>query len=119
MESISELGEPVHHQGGLVQRGVVESENFWPAMVDLMVLQPADAPGCGLRDAVVMEETRVGQQSGPAEGDEPGVLATAAFWPWPRVLRDGAGEEVEPLADRLSGDAGDPQSRQGFAGVDD
>ncbi|MFD7118510.1 hypothetical protein ACFWAA_15925 [Streptomyces sp. NPDC059922] len=111
MEGISELGEPVHHQGGLVQRGVVESEDFWPAVVDLMGLQPPDAPGRGLRDAVVVEEAGVGQQSGQAEGDEPCVLATTAFGAGPRVLRDGAGEEVEPLANRLSGDAGGPQNR--------
>lgn len=100
-----------------MQRGVVESEDFGPAVVDLMVLELADAPGCGLRDAVVVEEARVGQQPRLDEGDEPGVLTTTAFGPEPRVLWDGAGQEVEPLANRLSGDAGGPQNRQDFAGV--
>lgn len=60
----------------------------------------------------------MGQQGGQAEGDEPGVLAPAALLPRPAVLRDGTGQEVERLADRLARDPGGAEDRQHLSAND-
>jgi hypothetical protein len=49
----------VHGEGGLVQRRVVESDHLGPAVVDALIVEPADAPGRGLRDSLMVEEPRV------------------------------------------------------------